>query len=1784
MLINPSYEELYNVQEHGIKPNNYNPGDYLRMVSKVFSTFGDKNVYQNTNSYINGFVVDYNFQFLEDDTLTADELNYYNLQTNNKKHHFVIHPGNCIVDNQLITFKEKLYYSFSETYFMDTQYSIIVSYKWLDQYHEEYAKILFVPTNNLVDLNDSSNIDKYQYIVIGTFDVKDNNPISLEKTQLNLDQYNLKSTNDKSNYYFNTDNDLYSPRGLNPQHLNDKYMLNYKSLFDNLKDNFKLIVTDLGLTENNYTIVPSSQINNSLLSSSFVKFNYSTQKYEKCNVNVNIDTSIFGLYLYNKVNEKHYIFTSGTVTIDPEVYEINNPLLLNLIPGNYYYLNNTINLDSIIIEDYTNANLDGSELILSSKHSPSAIRVGYAIDSNKLDIRIDQSKDLNTLEITNLMGNAKDFKDIFDAILNSDLKNTESLIKEKDLLLKELKDLDVKQYISTNANSDIQLNNLITFLDGLDFTSYTNFIKNNTVEQQNVFYMTLYLLYYQLRAGLTKGSISNIFKYSFFDQTNPDNILGDISANKLGLNINNILSINNLSSVNVDIDSTVNLLVQNSKIINVQSSDEITYENIKINGTDFSDNDTGTINGNFYYSTEENQTNTKGIFKIVLSRPVSSDVKFVINDSSIGYILVPKGSNTGSATKTLKNNDIYINDTNLDIKIIDIIGADSNNIILDNKAIFSTIPEQVDVTNLDITSSYEKKIVTHKLNFSINKIIEDSKISGTIKLIDHNGYPITVKDILGTEIDKETQALGSIYATLECNLISETIQVKLDYNKLFVDFEFNNILTNDIYKDTDYCNITILNISGFGFEKIYDTSTPKVIQVKVQDSIDKTLLVQEVYEAPDKSNHTLYFSLNQIPNTDVNVYLNDGNHVVIPKNSPVGTKVELLYDGAINSSSAIINNKFKVIDSNASLVTSNFEDISPICTSVVNSFNLPNVVTLQYMDSLESGENKVTFISNYYTDSELLINVEYFDVTNNGQIYSGVVIIPPYEKQVTLNLIDVFKDLIIKDDVYINPQIGSINIVGIDSATNGGFNNNIIKNIDKRLTIIDNNTATYAYMTVQLTTDNMYLNLDFNFTEDLKTDYIVSLNNTNGNSQLDLDAGNRIFKRTLNITDVISTTVGDFINEINDYNSGKITYQQTVGLKEIDNLKILNILPKYATVSNNTFENLKIVNSYLDIPLKITDPSIVTNDSNTTFNVSKSVFVYENNNTVLLSNKPQTDFNITFTNFDKTEFITKTIYPINTKPSINFIRTGYKLLDELYIYDITGGSFEFLNINNNDIKTTSDLNNLDNLENFNITNPSAYLNTDVNSLGNVYLTCRSNNKISEDNEIEYTFTLDKKLPSDITIYLKNGELARIQSGSLKVSIKSKKIDLINSFSNDNIKDSKIVENYITKITGNNYINIIILNDKDNPIYTTILDSTDSVIVTLDSKKDPASNDKIIYTVTLSETAKCDLDILLNNGSTIKLPKGNSVTTKTIFLNEHNVLSLATLFNINFDSVFKSPTNLYNLCLNIMPKLSIITDNYTTEISDNMDTDVYLNELDKSISDYLNNVYNDTKAGAISSVNFDKIDTQVQLIDSYHSDRINYQKMYKIFENSIDMIQNIITYNKNLYDSIYSKINELSNKINILNITRTEFINNLETDLLNQVNNNTNNTNTTNLSEIDYVEYMYKLDDFKRRNYNYNYLITKILFYVNKLIILNTELEELNKNIVLSFGNNKLLLQNKKNILMDEISSYDNIIKNNIDEFNYYAFIKGKTVINYNDVITNLTQSYYNQLMEDYYEY
>ena len=1237
----------------------------------------------------------------------------------------------------------------------------------------------------------------------------------------------------------------------------------------------------------------------------------------------------------------------------------------------------------------------------------------------------------------------------------------------------------------------------------------------------------------------------------------------------------------------------MNLLLQNSKIINVQTSDNILYENIKIIGNSEENTDSNgssIINGNFYFSTEENQNNTKGIFKIVLSRPVSNDTKFVINDNSIGYILVPKGSNTGSATKTLKTNDIYKNDTNLDIKIIDIIGADSNNIILDNRVIFTTVPELVDITNLDITSSYEKRIVTHKLNFFMNKLKEDSKISGTLKLIDHNGYPVMVKDILGTEIDSSTQTLGSIYVTLKCDLVSETIQVKLDYDKLFVDFEFNNTLVNDIYKDTLFCDITIVNIIGFGFEKIYETSTPKIIQVPIEDTLDKTLLVQEVQEAPDKSNHTLYFSLNQIPKMDVNIYLNDGNHAIIPKNSPVGTKANILYDGPINSSSAIINNKFKVIDSNASLQSSAFEDISPICTSVVNQFNLPNTVTLQYMDSLESGENKVIFISNYYTDSELLINVEYFDVTNNGQIYAGVVIIPPYEKTVTLNLSDVFKDLIIKDDVYINPQIGNINIASIDTDMNGGFNTNIIKNIDKKINILDNSTSTYVYMTTQLTTNNLYLNLDFNFTNDLKIDYVVTLSN---GSQLDLDAGDSKFKRTLYISDVISISEIDFIDEISNYNSNKITYQQTVGLKEIDNLSILSITPKYPT-SLNAFENLKIVKSFLDIPLTISSPSTISAaDSNVNYNIPKSVFVYENKNNIKLSNKPQTDFIITFTNFDKTTFLQKTIFP--NYDSVDFIRTGYKLLDELYIYDITGGNFEFLNINNNDIKSTSNLENLDNLENFNITNPSTgggYLNTDANSLGNVYLTCRSNNKISEDNEIEYLFKLDKKLPSDITIYLKNGELARIPSGSLQTTIKSKKIDLISSFSDDNVQDSKIVENYITKITGNNYVNIIILNDKENPIYTTILDTIDNVNISLETKKDPTSTDKIIYVVTLSESSKCDLDILLNNGTTVRLPKGTSTVSKSIFLNEHNILSLATMYNINFDSIFKSPTNLHNLCINIMPKLNVLINNFIIDIGDVMDSDAYLVNLDKSISSYLTNVYKDSDSNnttSISTLNFDDIDSQVQLIDKYYSDRINYEKMYKVFENSIDMIQNIVIYNKNLYDNLNSKIKELTDNINIINITRTEFINNLETDLLTQISRSIDSTNSTDgtdgtLSEVDYIEYMYKLDDFKRRNYNYNYLITKILFYINKLILLNTDLENLNKNIVLSIGNNKLLLQNKKNILMDEISSYDNIIKNNIEEFNYYAFIKGKTAINYNDVISNLTTSYYNQLMEDYYGY
>ena len=91
----------------------------------------------------------------------------------------------------------------------------------------------------------------------------------------------------------------------------------------------------------------------------------------------------------------------------------------------------------------------------------------------------------------------------------------------------------------------------------------------------------------------------------------------------------------------------------------------------------------------------------------------------------------------------------------------------------------------------------------------------------------------------------------------------------------------------------------------------------------------------------------------------------------------------------------------------------------------------------------------------------------------------------------------------------------------------------------------------------------------------------------------------------------------------------------------------------------------------------------------------------------------------------------------------------------------------------------------------------------------------------------------------------------------------------------------------------------------------------NVNISLETKKDPTSTDKIIYNVTLSESSKCDLDILLNNGTTIRLPKGSTTVSKSIFLNEHNILSLATMYNINFDSIFKSPTNLHNLCINII---------------------------------------------------------------------------------------------------------------------------------------------------------------------------------------------------------------------------------------------------------------------------
>lgn len=1665
MLIKPTPYDLRDIQEHGLKPHEFDPDDYLRLVSKTFTAFQNKDVYENVISYIHGFDITYNYLTPpQNDSIDEDTINTL---TNGDKHFFMIQPGGCIIDNQLISFTDSILFSFDEITDIDnTEYSIIISYKFIDQYNEEFAKIQFVPTNILTNSatpTTPTTPDGFPYLEIGTFSIKNNEPYANNTKALYPENFNKLTLQEQQQYI--QINDLYYARGINHQNLNTLYQQNFKGLFKNLKDNFLETANQLGLNNSNYINIEFDKIEDNLLSGTFVRFDYEEKIYKACISTKNKKDDVVGLYLYNKITNIHYIYTSGYVKITDE-FNINQKILVNLIPGNFYYLEDNTNY--LTIDDLINKDIEGNDpdtyknyagLITDTFYNGST-QVGYAISNNEIIINISQSSEFDTLEIMQFFGNSFDFN------INAEYVKTMGLDISIDLLKQRRN--EIRSLIDTyeekiNDRNKVEFENLLNLLDVIKFDTYNDFILLEDTPKE--FYnLILQLLKYQLQSGIFDSK----FKDSFFN--NPEVVDSSI--------LSNLDMLENISDVDI------NSIASNTRIIGVNDN---SYEKIIFNTNNAIEPNKELNRGNFYTSIEKAGDRNRITYKIVLEYMVDADLKFYLDDDEIDFILVPRGNNTGIANRSSTLNDIYVNSNTFTCNIINIVGNDAPFIIMDNKSVFIKEQDELDITYLDIDVNTSKKIVTHKLEVKVYPTAENDYITGSISLLDHRDKPIKISDIIGSDTDPLTKEKGFIRIVLYNEEINDTCTIDHFYDNFETSFIFGLPLPNDIFINDNYIDVVIKSIDGYNISYTPDSEN---ISFKNINSNDETFLKQEIIDTTN-TEETILFSLTNSNTENFHIYLVNGSHYIIPAGE---TELSITIPKSTYNSSE----KYRIIDTKntGAYGNSNFEVLKFDYTNLINHYGISNEISFKVNNALEGNEVNISASSKYIPSTAITINVEIFK--DEVSIGTSLLYIPSYNNNGITNISSLF-GTDIAEDFYKDSSLYRIEFLSVNSK--GGYNNVIFTgDTIQYLSIEDTIDTTYVYNENYINIDDsIYYNIYFS--NALETDYQIIIDNYGKLEVYTLDAGSDTFNLLCqNIEHILENNF------------------------DIDGISIKSILP----LNDNSliFENLEIVNNFSDIP----DINIVIQDNSIRRYFDINTFLYVDDIKLKLSNEPRETFTVTLGNLQKNKLIDINIEPGNTN---NYkVNESYAVLDELYLINIIGGGFEFLEITNNLQMQSDDLDALgiDKLTEFNISYDTVY-NTDSESLGSCYLSVSSDGMITEDESISYKFILSRPIPNDLTITMLNGEVINIRSGLTEATIKSNKSNSISAYGEDNIKNNLVVENYITSISGNKYIDIIILNDKTNPINTLIMDTIDPITLNLETL---VEEDKIIYEVILSEVALEDTIVILNNGEEITINKNTKSSKIILNLEKHKIIALQNLFNISFEELFSNTRYLLDLVQKIIPTNKILSNYFdTTPIID----------LETLSTSYINDMYESDESNIINIDN----------LFSESNEFFNHQEFYngtkKLFETGYETLYNL----NNFYITC---INNLTNNYNKLNIEISELIQ-IKQNYIENITDLSDNNESGNISGE-----FFRLSNYQRNVFNYEYLTNRLSFYYKRLDESKLDLNTIDNDIIKnkSNGDDITKLLQRKDVVNNEINSYSNIIKNDIKEYNTYRIKYGKAEI------------------------
>ena len=501
-----SEEDYKKVEVLGLLPTDRDPSAWLRMVARVFAAYKGVDVTKSISAYIDGFHI---LNSLDD--IKNHNPGYYT---------FIIEKGACFIDDQFIGFKDNVLVKFPKLSFLPGhEYWIVLQYNWLMQADYPLAKFEVIPPDLFV-----------------------------EGEMLKIRGFRITTAGDIE---------------LLPEDLDDQFAQNFKKIFDLASEK---VIDSLDSIKFQYVMYTpeENKIDPSCKSGDFVYLDYITGTYKPArSCTKRLDKAV-GLYLKDITNNNDYIIHGGFVDFGNPRWKIDSKriYLKNLEPGAEYYL-----ADNCVIGDPANPFYDDTLQMestdpgkISTKFYPGLVRVGYAVDHDKMYVQLDYTSEIDVQNILELFGDRERFD-----IRYQDYYRYYALLAEQEYIIDKL--ANENSLISDLVNEVEDLTSKITNQEITVVNNYNQFDTQKTAVDNS--------LNTDIFSESNKESFSNIFlKYSYNIQYHQFNYNWKNIFNEITVSLQNFWEILDEIHDNLD-DTDSDSILYKSRFTNYSSTSDI---------------------------------------------------------------------------------------------------------------------------------------------------------------------------------------------------------------------------------------------------------------------------------------------------------------------------------------------------------------------------------------------------------------------------------------------------------------------------------------------------------------------------------------------------------------------------------------------------------------------------------------------------------------------------------------------------------------------------------------------------------------------------------------------------------------------------------------------------------------------------------------------------------------------------------------------------------------------------------------------------------------------------------------------------------------------------------------------------------------------------------------------------------------------------------------------------------------------------------------------------------